>query len=282
MKSIDNSAKWLCKINSNNATDILTDSETENWNSISNTDKERFLTELIEKPIVFENPELIYDWYFRSKWADALKAIHQKPSISVFEIGAGGCDIVPKAISKSFCHPDTKYVTANLNKELTQIFKWKTEKDPITITVIEDDASNVSSYVGENAFDVIVFEHSVNDVLETILAEKNGIDTVNRGWMEILPSITQVVNREWNRGTFEENTRPEVLKLISTCLEVLKPGGFLIFAHYQFQYNLDIGLSPELNQDLIPTVRKWLSEHHIGEEIFFDDFDQNWWMFIRK
>lgn len=282
MRPIDDSTKWLDRIISKDASNILTASERESWNGITNADKIRFLAELIEKPIVFENPEIIYDWYFRNKWADALKAIHKETSISVFEIGAGGCDIVPKAVANSFSHPDTKYVTANLNKELTQIFKWKTEKDPITISVIEDDALNVSSYVAKNAFDIIVFEHSVNDVLETILAEKNGIDTVNGGWMDILPSITEVVNREWNNGTFEENTKPEFLNLISTCLEVLKPGGFLVFAHYQFQYNLDIGLSSELNQALIPTVRKWFCEQNIGEEIFFDDFDPNWWMFIKK
>lgn len=236
----------------------------------------------IEKPIVFENPEIIYNWYFRSKWAAALKRIHKKDLISVFEIGAGGCDIVPKAISKKFCHPETKYVTANLNKELTQIFKWKTEYDPISISVIEDDASNIKNYTGENCFDVIAFEHSLNDVLETILAQKNGIDTVNNSWMNILPEITSVVNREWNNGTFEQNTKEEFLGLLGACFDVLRPNGWIVFAHYQFRYNLDIGLSPELNSELIPMVRKWISQAEIGEEFFFEEFDQNWWMFIKK
>ncbi len=282
MRPIDNSAKLLEIINSKSALEMLTERELESWDNIPNEDKSKYLRELIEKPIVFENPEIIYDWYFRNKWADALQTVCPQEEISVFEIGAGGCDIVPKAVAKKYCHPKTRYITANLNKELTQIFKWKTENDPVDISVIEDDAANIKSYVGENAFDAIVFEHSVNDVLETIIAEKYGIDTVNRGWMEILPAITEAVNKEWNNKTFEQNTKDEFLKLIYCCLDVLKPDGWLIFAHYQFQYNLDIGLSPELNQTLIPTVRNWLCDAKIGEEYFFDDFYPNWWMFIRK
>ena len=165
MRPIDDSAKWLDRIISEDASNILTTSERERWNDITNADKISFLADLIDKPIVFENPELIYDWYFRNKWAKALKTIHNEPSVSVFEIGAGGCDIVPKAVANSFCHPDTKYVTANLNKELTRIFKWKTENDPITISVVEDDAANIKQYSGTAAFDAIVFEHSINDVL---------------------------------------------------------------------------------------------------------------------
>lgn len=282
MRPIDNTEKWLEIINSYSASEMLTEKELESWENIPAEDKNRYLKELIEKPIVFENPEIIYDWYFRNKWADALKNVCPQEEISVFEIGAGGCDIVPKAVSKKYRHPKTRYITANLNKELTQIFKWKTENNPIEIAVIEDDAANIKSYVGENAFDSIVFEHSVNDVLETTIAEKYGIDTVNRGWMEILPAITEAVNKEWNDGTFEQNTKDEFLKLIHGCLDVLKPDGWLIFAHYQFQYNLDIGLSPDLNEKIIPIVRKWLSDADIGKEYFFEEFDPNWWMFIKK
>lgn len=277
---IDCTEKWTERLCSNFATDVLTETEKEIWNSIPGDKKKTYVKELIEKPIVFENPEIIYDWYFRNKWADALKAVHNKESISVFEIGAGGCNIVPKAVLYGYNHSDTKYMTANLNKELTQIFKWKTENDPIVISVVEDDAANIKKYIGDDRFDVIAFEHSLNDVLETILAEKNGIDTVNKGWMEILPAITEVVNREWTNGTFEKNVKIELLNLINTCLEVLKPDGWLIFAHYQFQYNLDIGLSAELNSSLIPMVRNWLEG--IGVEVIFEGFDDNWWMFIKN
>ena len=282
MKHIDSTEKWKELINSERATDILTENEKKRWEDISKDEKNRFITALIEKPILFENPEIIYDWYFRSKWVNALECTHKKESVFVFEIGAGGCDIVPKAISKKYCHPDTTYVTATLNNEPTQLFTWNTEHEPISISVIEDDASNIKDYVGENAFDVVVFEHSINDVLETILAEKNGIDTVNNGWMDILPAITEVVNREWNGGTFEKNTKPEFLKLIKDCFDVLKPGGWIIATHYQFQYNLDIGISPKLNSELIPMVRKWISEAGLGKEFFFADFDSNWWLFVKK
>ena len=66
---------------------------------------------------------------------------------------------MPKVIGYSYNHPDTEYLTANLNKELTQIFKGKTENDPISISVVEDDAANIKKYMGDSHFDVIAFEH---------------------------------------------------------------------------------------------------------------------------
>ena len=281
-KYIDRVENWIEKLHDSSSINVLTEREKKHWDTIPMDKKEKYVSELIEKPIVFENPETIYDWYFRNKWADALKTVHNEDSISVFEIGAGGCDIVPKAIARDFVHHDTYYVTANLNKELSQIFKWKTEHDPISIYLIEDYASNIKNHVGDKLFDVIAFEHSANDVLETILAEKHGIDTVNKSWMDILPSITELVNSEWDNNTFEDSTRDAFMRLISVCFDVLKPGGYIVIAHYQFQYNLDIGLSADFNTNLIPMVRKWLAENKIGTEEFFDEFDSNWWMFIRK
>ena len=65
MRPIDNFEKWIEIINSKSAAEMLTERELKCWESIPAEDKSRYLKELIEKPIVFENPEIIYDWYFR-------------------------------------------------------------------------------------------------------------------------------------------------------------------------------------------------------------------------
>lgn len=282
MKPLDNPLFWTEKILSSKSDKFITENEIDVWNSISKQDKKKFINELLTKPIVFENPEIVYDWYFRNKWGEALKKAHGHNEISVLEVGAGGCDIVPKAMSKVFENSNTKYVTANLNKELTGIFKWKTRDLSIDIKIIEDDANKISDYYVANTFDAVVFEHSVNDVLESILAEKNSIDTISSNWMDILPDITEIVNKEYTTGTLENNVKTEFINLLLTCLNVLKPDGYLIFAHYQFQYNLDIGLNAELNENLMPIVRKWVNNSNIGTEIFFDSFDPQYWMFLRK
>ena len=158
--------------------------------------------------------------------------------------------------------PLSQYITANLNKELTNIFKAKTKNLPITVEVIEDDAQNIEEVSGTDAFDMVVFEHSANDVIETILAEKNGI--------------------EYQNGTLEQTVKPEFLYLISSCLKVLKPNGRIAINHYQFQYNLDIGLNPDWNENLLPVVRTWINEAKLGKEVIVQDFEQQWWMFLKK
>ena len=282
MEPIDNLNKWLGIISSPDAKKVLNESEIEMWDSLSVEEKEKYISDLILRPVVFENPEIIFNWYFRSKWIEALKTVHKSESIVVYEVGPGGSDVIPQAIDKSFRHTDTRYITSNLNKELTAIFKAKTEGLGIDIQVIEDDAVKMNDVIPDGSVDVVVFEHSVNDVIETILAEKNGIDTINSDWMKILDPITEIENREYHAGTMEQNAKPEFLELIRSCMKILKPGGFIVCAHYQFQYNLDIGLDPELNENYLNIAREWIISDKIGDEVFFDDFNLRWWMFIRK
>lgn len=282
MLSLDSVPKWTKKILESASSELLFPEELATWNRLSDSDKKRYLKKLLTEPIVFEDPWIIYDWYFRSKWSEAFTVIHPGKTISVLEIGAGGNDLIPKAVAKTYPSPLSQYITANLNKELTNIFKAKTKNLPITVEVIEDDAQNIEKVFGTDAFDMVVFEHSANDVIETILADKNGIDTITSDWMEILPQITEIVNHQYQNGTLEQIVKTEFLHLISSCLKVLKPNGRIAINHYQFQYNLDIGLNPNWNENLLSIVRTWISEAKLGKEVFVKDFEPQWWMFLKK
>ena len=100
--------------------------------------------------------------------------------------------------------------------------------------------------------------------------------------MEILPQITEILNQEYQNGTLEQTVKPEFLYLISSCLKVLKPNGRIAINHYQFQYNLDIGLNPDWNENLLPVVRTWINEAKLGKEVIVQDFEPQWWMFLKK
>ena len=225
---------------------------------------------------------IIYTWYFRWKWIEALKSIHKENAITVCEVGSGGSDIIPQAIDKAFNSSESRYITSNLNKELTAIFKSKTQNLSLNIQVIEDDAVNMNEVIPDNSVDAVVFEHSVNDVIETILAEKYGIDTVNSDWMKILEPITEIENREYSAKTLEVNAKAEFLNLIHSCIKVLKPGGYIVCAHYQFQDNLDLGLNPELNENYPNIAKEWINSANIGKEVFIDGFNPRWWMFLQN
>ena len=283
MKPLDNLQVWLDKIDDSDVRNVLSEEEARRWNAFSPAERRSYLEKLLTKPIVFENPEVIGSWYYRSKWAAALKAVHDAESISVFEVGAGCTDMLPQTMAYYYNNPATRYLTANMNKELTGWFKQKTQRLPIQVDVIEDAAQNISEYSEKTGlFDVVVFEHSVNDVIETMLAERADVDTVHSGWMDILPKMIELVNAEYENQTLEESVKRELLDLLASCMEVLKPGGFIIINHYEFQYNLDNGINPDWWENMLPIVRGWISDAGLGEEIFFPGFEPHWWMFLKK
>ena len=172
-------------------------------------------------------------------------------------------------------HSKTNYTTANLNKQLTAEFKAKTKDLPIKIDVVEDAAQKIENYFGDNKVDVIVFEHSFNDVLETMIADKHGIDTINTNWWDILPRLIQLTNEAYKDGAYEAIIKNDFLQMLKSLLNVLKPGAFIISHQFQYQGDLDLGIIPEIWSDLISTVRKWITGENIGTEMFFDGFEPN-------
>ena len=59
----------------------------------------------------------------------------------------------------------------------------------VNIRVVEDDAANIGLYYPESSFDVVAFHHAINDIIQTIIADREDIDTVNQDWWTIEPLI---------------------------------------------------------------------------------------------
>jgi len=130
--------------------------------------------------------------------------------------------------------------------------------------------------------DVIAFQHGVNDVLQAILCDRDGVDTIQTDWMETLPAMIAILQRETRQGTLEQSVRPGFLSLLETLLAVLKPGGVIAMNHYMFQLDLDWGYPPDVWENLIPMVRGWVKDLPGTREIALEGFDRQWWLFLRK
>lgn len=277
MIPLDNYEKWLPLI-AESASVYLNAKELAEFKSLAESDIEKQLKELLEKPIA--NFTVINDIYFRARWAEVIKKLYPGDDLKLLEVATGDADMIPQAMARAY--PDSRYITANMNKILNKSLADKTKSLPIKMEIIEDDAVSVAKYLGEDSVDIIAFQHAVNDCLQAILCDREGVDTVYSDWMETLPKMIGILQRETARNTLELHAKSPFLELTGSLLKVLKRGGVIAMNHYMFQLDLDWGYPPELFENIIPMTREWLKELKECEEVYFDGFDPHWWIFLQK
>jgi hypothetical protein len=136
--------------------------------------------------MLFGNPRR-HRRYVRRSWLELMRRHGAGRPLALLEIGAGASAILPKALAKY--NRKSRYVTINENRELTREFRRNTRRLPIQIEVIEGDAADIKEHLPPGSVDILAFEHSMNDILQAILLERDGIDTARGDWFELLPIV---------------------------------------------------------------------------------------------
>jgi len=255
------------------------------FQSLSDAQLEREITALFSGPIE-HHPDtgygVFFKWYFAEKWTDALAAVKCEVPMKLYEVAPGSNIVIPQTVARLYVHPETVYVTSNVDKKLTASFKKKTADLPIAIEVIEDAAQNIEQSVDGGFFDVVAFEHSVNDVLYAMLGERAGLDVATSYWFDIVQQLTDIITAEYVNGTLESSAKSEFLGLMQSCLHILKPGGCIVINHFMYGNDLKRGIDPVLWENLLPIVRAWIHTLDGGSEISVAGFNPQWWMFFQK
>jgi hypothetical protein len=261
-----------------NAIKFLNSNEYDEFKSISETEKLQELKNILTSPI--NKFTSINELYFRNKWADLIGKIYGNNPVVLLEVASGDADMIPQALSRS--NIGSTYIAANMNKELNRSLLSKTTKLNLKFQLIDDDAAQINQYLNEKAIDIIAFQHGVNDVLQAILCSQEGIDTVNSGWMDTLPIMIKLLQKEIKANTFENNVKTSFLKLINNLLLTLKDDGIIMINHYMFQLDLDWGYPSDLFENLIPMIRLWFKNDTELKEVRFPGFEPQWWIFLKK
>jgi hypothetical protein len=277
MIPLDNYEKWLPLLEKS-AHLYLSESEYKEFCLISKDEVGNQLKKLLEKPIA--DFTIINDVYFRARWAEVLRILRPDNDLKLLEIATGDADMIPQVLAR--IHPNCSYITANMNKILNISLLNKTKDLPLKMEIIEDDAANIENHSGREVFDIIAFQHAVNDVLQAILCGKEGVDTIYSDWMETLPKMIEILQKETTQNTLEQHVKMPFLGLMDKLMRVLKKDGVMAMNHYMFQLDLDWGYPPDLFEKMVPVTREWISEIKGCKEIFFDGFDPNWWIFLQK
>ena len=160
MISLDRFAKWSTLLDKFSRT-YLNEIEYQEYQSIPNPEKYSQLKALLEKPIAHFTS--VNEVYFRAKWAEVLSAAHSGKELILLEVASGDADMIPQMMART--HPHSRYITANMNRILTESLREKTRDLPVEIMVIEEDAVRIDDFLPLESVDIIAFQHAVNDVI---------------------------------------------------------------------------------------------------------------------
>lgn len=244
---------------------------------------ESWLGQVIRNPIDLsgEGSRELLELYYTAAWHNLFEKLHIPAEASLFEIGAGDTVYMPRALNAF--SGSAAYVTANLNKQLTQNFLRKTADLSIQVRVIEEDGARILDYCEPGTFEVVSFHHAINDIVQTIIAGIEGIDTVTNNWWAIEPQMLQAVMRHHEAGTLRKAAFEPFVQIVDTCRRLLKQGGYMIFDNCTYAGYEQLGYSSEFHSNYINLARAWITEAGIGlEEVELPSFDRNWWMILRK
>lgn len=269
--------KWLPELD-HHAKRLLGQEDYKSYLAIPKSDREAQLRELLTKPI--SRFTAVNEAYFRARWGEVITRLQPEGSLTLLEVASGDADMIPQCMART--RPGSAYITANMNERLNVSLMQRIGSLPITIRLIADDAANILHHIGQAQADIIAFQHAVNDVLQAILCAQNGIDTVYSDWMETLPAMIALLQREVEAGTLEKNVREPFLNLMKALWPTLRTGGHVAINHYMFQLDLDWGYPPALFENMAPMVREWLRDLPNCREVTLDGFDLQWWIFLQK
>ena len=251
-----------------------------------NTDEiEAMLRQVISVPVNVStdlNWEL-FELYYVSAYYNIFEKLSFPLNTNIYEIAAGDQVYIPKAL-EAYAGIKGKYVTFNLNKELSFNFLGKVCGFQAGIRVIEDNGANIEKYYGKDSFDITVFHHALNDIIQTIVAEADGIDTVNCSWWEKEPEMLRAVMKYYNRGNLKAVAYDSFINIIKACSCALKNGGYLVFDNCCFPGDYEaLGYSFEFHSSYIDLARKWINEADLGlSEVGINGYDNKWWMILKK
>lgn len=277
MIPLDNIHKWLPRL-SQSAGRYLRPDELAQYESILESGRERQICALLQAPI--SNFTVINEVFFRDRWGEVMDRLHPGGKLTLLEVASGDADMIPQCMALT--RPGSLYITANMNEKLNESLMNKIQGLPVEVRLIKDDAANILHHLNDGQVDIIAFQHAVNDVLQAVLCAQNGIDTVYSDWMETLPLMIRLLQKEVSAGTLEAHVREPFMNLMKSLLPTLKKGGHIAINHYMFRLDLDWGYPPDLFENMVPMVRSWLKELPECKEVTLDGFDTQWWIFLKK
>jgi hypothetical protein len=218
-----------------------------------------------------------------AQWTLVLESLGLPAAPRVLELCAGGSDPVIVALDVLYGARAT-YITVNLNRKLAGELMERLAGLELEGQIIEDDAQFLLEHFPGPSFDCVCFHHAVNDILQTAVAAKHGLDTRDIDWWPTERQMIEWLDEQNRADGLASVGLPELRAIFESAASVVKPGGALVFDHWTWEYHLGLDWFPgELFNNLIPLAREVaLSLSTPLTEVTPEGLDRRWWMVLRK
>ncbi len=202
--------------------------------------------------------------------------------LAVYEPCVGGSYPVILAV-EAHSGGQGEYATVNLNRRLRAELGDSIGHLRLAVRVVEGNAMAATEYLPADSFDAACFHHAINDILQTAVSEPRGMDTATVDWWPNERQMIEWLAEDFAADRLEERGRPELLRIVEGAVELVRPGGYLVFDHWTWLGHGDQEWFPwELFCDLIPMARRWIAASGLPvTEVELPGADPLWWMFFR-
>jgi len=217
-----------------------------------------------------------------AQYYEVFEALRLPRSLSVYEPCVGASPPVIFA-TEAYGQGSGSYLTINLNKKLRGELQAKIAHLKSSVRIIEENAVAATISLPDNSFDVACFHHAINDILQTACVEPRGMDTTAIDWFPNERQMIEWLTEDDQRDRLESRGKPELMSIVGEAARLVKPGGYLIFDHFNWCRFIGVDWFPwNLFYNLIPMTRGWITESELPlQEVMLPGLPTQWWMIWR-
>jgi hypothetical protein len=232
------------------------------------------------KPLDICRPVL--DAVLAAQYYELFEALALPRALAVYEPCVGASNPVIIA-AEAYSQGKGRYLTINLNRKLREEMGEKIAHLTMPVRIIEANALQAWQHLPRRSLDVACFHHAVNDILQTAVSEPRGMDTTQIDWFPNERQMIEWLAADAEAGRLDKRGKPELLQIIGDAAHLVRPGGFLIFDHWNWCSLRGVDWFPwDLFANLIPLTRHWIAESRLPlEEVRLEGVDPQWCMVLQ-
>ena len=223
----------------------------------------------------------VFNAVLAAQYYEVFGALQPARDLAVYEPCVGASNPVLVA-TEAYSHGAAKYLSINLNRRLREQLRPKIAHLQMSVRIIEDNAQQALTHLRPHSFDFACFHHAVNDILQTAVSEPRGMDTTSVDWFPNERQMIEWLAEDAQAGRLEQRGKPELLQIVRDATRIVRPGGFLLFDHWNWCRFIGVSWFPwDLFYNLIPMARAWTAACDLPlAEVRLDGVDPQWWLIL--